>query len=234
MPKAGSDLQEFLGKTQLFRGLPSEQLAILVQIAQLQRYTKGEMIFHQGSEATGFFMVKTGRVKVFKSSIEGKEQILHVFGPREHFAEVPAFDGKCFPASAAAIDPTEVVYFPRQAFLELLHQHSVLAVNLLISFARHLRRFSGLVEELSLKDVPQRLAAYLLALSDRNADADHPDVVDLDLTKGQLAAFLGTIPATLSRVFYRLSNEGMIAIEGSRITLLDRERLGLLGEGKSL
>lgn len=219
-------LGEFLGTTLMFRGLSPNELEAIARIAKVQKYNKGDVIFSQGSEATGFFAIETGRVKVYKLGLDGKEQILHVFGKREHFAEVPALDGKCFPASAAAIDAVKLVFFPRVAFLDLLQQQPTLAVNMLMSFTRHLRRFSNLVEELSLKEVPERLAAYLLNLSDRT---NNPQILELDLTKTQLAAFLGTIPATLSRVFYKLSAEGIIAIDGSKIQILDRERLRLLG-----
>lgn len=234
MTRTDFDVPAFLGSTQLFRGLPSEQLIALEHIAQYQRYQKGETIFVQGAAGTGFFLIKTGRIKVFQLSSDGKEQILHVFNARDHFAEVPALDGNCFPASAAAIAPSDVLFFPREKFLALLQQQPTLAINLLMSFARHLRRFSNLVEELSLKDVPQRLARYLLSLSPITTQEEQRMIVELDLTKTQLAASLGTIPATLSRVFYRLSCDGLIETEGSRITVLDRDRLDQLSHGLEL
>ncbi len=219
------EIGEFLAENPLFRGLPANQLGTLAGIALKQKYAKGEAIFWQGDEGRGFFIVFSGRVKVFKFSPEGKEQILQFFGPGEHFAEVPAFDGQCFPASAAAVEATELLFFPRAAFLELLQQHPTLATNILAIFARHLRRFAQLIEDLSLKEVPGRLAAYLLYRSDSTGSEK---VVELDMTKTQLAAFLGTIPETLSRVFSRLAGEGLIEMEGSRITLLDRQRLVVL------
>ena len=204
---------------------------MLVPIVQVHRYKRGDTIFWQGDAGIGFFIVKTGRVKVFKLAKDGKEQILHLFGPRDHFAEVPALDGKPFPASAAAIETTELILFPRLAFLDLLYQQPTIAINLLLSFARHLRRFSGLVEELTLKEVPERLATYLIQLSDRT---NNSHTVELDMSKGQLAALLGTIPATLSRALYRLSSEGIIAIDGARIELRDRDRLEALGKPESV
>lgn len=219
----------FLEQTQIFQGLSPEQLAAIAQIAFTQSYAKGDMIFQQGDEATGFFIIKSGRVKVFKLSADGKEQILHVFGAGDHFAEVPAFDGKPFPASAAAIEKAEILFFPRASFLQLLEQQPILTINMLKSFARHLRRFSHLVDNLSLREVPGRLATYLLSLSDR---LENPEIVELDLTKGQLAAMLGTIPETLSRVFYKLNREGLIEIDGSKVKLLDREALNKLVIGK--
>lgn len=219
---AETSLVNWLKTTQIFRGLDQPQLLAIAQIAQLKTFQRGELIFRQGSEATGFFVVKTGRVKVFKLSVNGKEQILHLFKAGEHFAEVPALDGKAFPASAAALEPSEVVFFSRFVFLELLHQSPDIAIHMLISLSQHARNLSKLIEELSFKEVPQRLATYLLNLSERT---DSPRTVELDLSKSQLAAALGTIPSTLSRAFYRLSHEGIIAINGSHIELLDRDRL---------
>ena len=223
-------LAEFLNQTLIFQGLPLEQLTELAHLAIVQSYEKGEMIFHQGDEGLGFFIVKTGRVKIFKLSADGKEQILHIFSKRDHFAEVPALDGKCFPASASAIEKSVVLFFPRRHFLKLLEQRPTLAINLLKSFARHLRRFSNLVDTLALQDVPARLATYLLSLSEQASNAK---TVELDLTKGQLAARLGTIPETLSRVFSRLSSEGLIQLDGSKVKLLDCDRLNQLALGKS-
>jgi CRP/FNR family transcriptional regulator len=206
----------------LFQGLPPEQLVELEKLAIAQTYPKGDIIFHQGDEGIGFFVIKTGRVKVYKSSRDGKEQILHIFGERDHFAEVPALDGQYYPASASALEPTEVLFFARQRFLNLLEQQPALTINLLKSFARHLRRFSNLVDNLALREVPARLANYLLSLSEQS---DGAETVTLTLTKGQLAAQLGTIPETLSRVFAKLTAEGLIEVEGYQVKLCDRDRL---------
>ncbi|XWK90243.1 MAG: Crp/Fnr family transcriptional regulator [Phormidium sp.] len=220
------NLQEFLGNSQMFFGLATDEVDALLSITQQQTYQKGETIFWEGDAGTGFFLVVSGKVKVFKISLEGKEQILQVFGVHEHFAEVPAFDGQAFPASAAALEKTELLFFPRTAFLELLKEHPSLAVNLLKVFARHLRRFAKVIEDLSLREVPGRLAAYLLYLSERTSNQEE---VELDLTKGQLAALLGTIPETLSRVFAKLSQEEIIILNGSTVKLLDFQRLKVLG-----
>jgi CRP/FNR family transcriptional regulator len=225
-----SKLNHWLQTTLMFQGLSSSQLIPIVAIAQLQSFSKGEVIFQQGSESTGFFLVKKGRVKVFNVSSQGKEQILHIIEERDHFAEVPALDGKPFPASAATLETVELIFFPRLAFLNILCQHPDICINLLISLSQHLRHLTRIVEELSFKDVTQRLAEYLLNLAidtpEKSSDNSiHPPVVTLDLTKSQLAARLGTIPATLSRTFHRLSSEGLITVEGTQVVLLNSDRL---------
>ncbi len=228
MSNKPSELREFLANIQLWRGLPQDQLDALAKIAIAKTYRKGEVIFEDGDEGRGFFVVKSGRVKVYKLSTDGKEQILHFFGDGEHFAEVPAFDGQCFPASAATVEKSELLFFPRSDFLALLEQHPTLAIDMLAIFARHLRRMAQIVENLSFKEVPGRLAGYLLYLSDRNNTGEE---VVLDMTKAQLAAFLGTIPETLSRVFAKMSQDGLISIDSSKIKLLNRQRLKVLAGG---
>jgi CRP/FNR family transcriptional regulator len=225
------DLNEWLQTTLMFRGLSSSQLIPIVAIAQIQFFNKGELIFQQGNESTGFFIVKKGRVKVFILSSQGKEQILHIIEEGEHFAEVAALDGQPFPASAAALETVELIFFPRLAFLDLLCQHPDVCINMLSRLSQHLRHLTKVIEELSFKDVTQRLADYLLNLASLTSDTSfessqsQPSVITLDLNKSQLAARLGTIPATLSRTFYRFSSEGLITVEGSQVTLLDCDRL---------
>lgn len=225
-------VQAFLQQTPLFQGIAAEQLLSLANIAIPQTYSKGDTLFWQGDEGTGLFVIQSGRVKVFKLAPNGKEQILHIFGENEYFAEVPALDGGCFPASAAALEPTEVLFLPRAPFLMVLEQQPKLAIALLSNFARHLRRLASLVDTLSFTEVPQRLAQYLLDLCDRTtstSDTQPPtDTVQLDLPKGQLAALLGTIPETLSRTFYKLSQAGLIEVEGTTVRVCDRKGLAQL------
>ncbi|MGK7889306.1 MAG: Crp/Fnr family transcriptional regulator [Leptolyngbyaceae cyanobacterium] len=226
-PAPFSDLLDFLRSTQLFDGLERQQLATLVQLIRGQTYNRGASIFLQGDPADGFFIVRSGRVKVFQLSANGREQILHIFGGGDHFAEVPALDGETFPASATALESTELLFFPRQFFLAFLEQNPKITINLLKSFARHLRRFSLLVDNLSLREVPGRLATYLLNLSD---EAGGSDRLHLNITKSQLAALLGTIPETLSRTLYKLSQDRILEIEGKVIYVRDRAALEKLAQ----
>ena len=235
MNELDCDLADWLQATPIFHGLSRSQMIRLCQIVQIQTWQKDELIFEQDSPATGFFIVKTGRVKVFKVSSIGREQILNIFEQGDDFAEVAALDGQPFPASAAALDRVELIFFPRQIFLESLRQDPDIAINMLVSLSRHSRHLVSVIEDLSFKDVPQRLAAYLLNLNNANSQksVDRSNLINpvtLDLTKTQLAAVLGTIPATLSRAFYRLSSKGIIAVNGSQIEVLDLHRLQALSQ----
>jgi len=192
-----------------------------------QTFGKGEAIFSEGEDADGFYVVITGRVKIFKLSADGKEQILHFFGPGEPFGEVPVFTGQHFPASAEVMEESRVFFFPRKSFVDLIKRTPSLALNMLAILSKRLRRFAALIDDLSLKEVPGRLAAYLLYLSDQNRGAK---VLELAVTKAQLASLLGTIPETLSRILGKLSSQGLIESDGRRIRIMDREALRDLAE----
>ncbi len=215
----------------LFAGLSKAQCEALARISVRRSCRKGERRFSEGDEGTGFYMVVTGRVKIFKVSVEGKEQILHLFGPGESFGEVSVFTGQGFPADAVASVQTVLLFFPRLAFSALIQKDPTLALNMLAQLSGRLRHFAGLIEDLSLKEVPGRLAKYLLYLSGRNGDGE----VALDVSKGQLASLLGTIPETLSRILARMHRQGLIRLRGAQIRILDRpgiEQIAL--EGKML
>ncbi len=212
----------------LFEGLPPKQYEALASIVVDQTLKRGQMIFSEGDEGTGFFMIVSGRVKIFKLSAEGKEQILHIMGPGEPFGEVAVFSGKRFPASAQGLMETRVFFFPRAAFMELIGKDPTLAANMLAVLSARLRKFAALVEDLSLKEVPGRLAAYLLSLSDRRKGAAH---VELEVSKNQLAALLGTIPETLSRILARMGTQKLIKATGRRIQIVDRQQLEELASG---
>lgn len=212
----------------LFEGLPEDNHRDLASIAIEKKFVRGETVFSEGQAGSGFYVVINGRIKIFKLSAEGKEQILHIFGSGEPFGEVPVFEGRRFPAHAVALDDSLFLFFPRSSFVELIRKNPSLSLNMLAVLSRRLRRFTALVDDLSLKEVPGRLAAHLLYLSD-NKDGVHQII--LDLPKGQLAGLLGTIPETLSRILTKMIKQRLIESEGARITILDRQGLEDLVEG---
>jgi CRP/FNR family transcriptional regulator len=142
---------------------------------------------------------------------------------------VPVFAGERFPAYAEALEDSRSFFFPRTAFVELIKGYPALALNMMAVLARRLRRFTGMIENLSLKEVPGRLAAHFLYLSDRKEGAGE---LQLDISKNQLASLLGTIPETLSRILARMCKEGLIETTGQRqVRILDRAGLEELAEG---
>jgi CRP/FNR family transcriptional regulator len=223
---------DLLKQVPLFQGLPQEQIEELANLIVVQELKRAQTIFSEGDEGTGFYVVISGRVKVFKLSLEGKEQILHIFGPGEPFGEVPVFAGENFPAHAEALEKSRIFFLDRQDFVNLIQREPSLAMNMLAVLSKRLRQFTRLIEDLSLKEVPGRLAAYLLYLSTRQGGTDD---LELDIPKGQLASILGTIPETLSRILGKMSQIGLIQVQGRQIKIKNRNGLEeLAAEGKLL
>jgi len=225
------DRIEHIAAIHLFKDLPEKHLHDLAMIVVEQVFRKGQLVFSEGDAATGFYVVIDGRVKIFKLSMEGKEQILHIFGPGAPIGEVAVFEGKRFPAHAESLEDGRLFFFPANAFLRLVEKNPSIALHMLAVLSQRLRHFAGLIDDLSLKEVPARLAAYLLYLSESQKGANN---LSMDISKGQLSSLLGTIPETLSRILTKMSNAGLIRSEGLRgIEILDRPGLQDLADGET-
>jgi CRP/FNR family transcriptional regulator len=124
-------IPEHVATVPLFQALPREHHKDLATVVKDQAFTRGQFIFSEGDEGTGFYVVISGRVKIFKLSTEGKEQILRIFGPGEPIGEVPVFAGKRFPANAEALEDSRVFFFPRAPFMELIQKNPSIALNML-------------------------------------------------------------------------------------------------------
>lgn len=144
---------------------------------------------------------------------------------------MPVFSGDVFPASAEAVKRCRVLFFPRERFIALINEDPTLALNMLAVLSKRLRQFTVQIENLSLKEVPGRLAGYLLLLSEEQQSQSN---VTLHISKGHLASFLGTIPETLSRILKKMSEQGLIQVNGREIKILDFEGLEILAESGRL
>jgi CRP/FNR family transcriptional regulator len=222
------DIISIIAGIPLFKGLSPKQCTALGAIAVRKYYSRGQNFFAEGDDGIGFYIVLSGKVKVFKLSPEGKEQIFHILEAPEPFAEAAVFAGEHYPASAQALSETLVLFFPRQKFVELIIQEPSLALSMLALLSRRLRKLTMLVESLSLKEVPGRLAAYLLYLHEHNHDTA---TIELDISKNQMAGLLGTIPETLSRILKRMNDENLIKVTTRSIAILDKKGLADLSQG---
>jgi CRP/FNR family transcriptional regulator len=161
-------------------------------------------------------------VKVFKTSPKGRQQTLRIMGPGDPVGEVAVLSGEAYPAGAEALDDGEAFYIPRQAFLDLVSKEPEVAMRLLAELSERLRSFASLIEDLSLKEVAERLAAYLLTLAGEGASEQ---TVELDVSKTQLSAAVGTVPETLSRAFKQLAQAGAVETRGRQVVIRDRALL---------
>lgn len=215
----------------LFKGLTDAQATLMRDQFSQKKFKRNEIIFFEGDPAHGFFVVADGKVKIYKMAPDGKEKILHIYGPGNPFGEVPVFSGGHFPANAMALTNSRFFYISRDAFINAIKIHPSLALNMLGELSKRLREFTVQIENLALKEVPARLATYLIYLT---REQDNDEQVTLTISKGQLASLLGTIPETLSRIFNRMSTQKLIDVQGQTIQIQNRDELQFLAENGRL
>jgi CRP-like cAMP-binding protein len=215
-------MTEVLKQTSLFEGLDEAHLLELISRSRQRLFAGNQTLFLEGDRAQGLYVVLRGKVKVFKTSPKGREQTLMIMGPGEPVGEVAVLSGEAYPANAQTLEPSETLYVPRQAFLDMVSREPEIAMRLLSALSARLRSFASLIEDLSLRDVAERLAAYLLSLA---ADGGSEQTVDLGVSKTELSAAVGTVPETLSRAFQQLSRSGAVETQGRKVYIKDRALL---------
>ncbi len=223
---------ELLRRCPLFAGLKEEDLKRIRAIASLRQIVKKEVLFSDGEEARGFYVILSGRVKLFKLSPEGKEQILHIVSAPDAFAEAALFLEGTYPAFAEAMTDCQLLYFPKRDFIQLIEKNPQLSINMIVTLSHYLKRFASLIEELSLKEVSSRIAKYIIDLLMKSSkEAKSSKEVELDLSKTQLALKLGTISETLSRTLAKMKAKRIIDVKKNKIIILNREALEQLASG---
>lgn len=226
-------ITDILSSIPSFSGLSETQIGEIRQIAVDRHFAKGEIIFFQGDEGNGFYIIISGMVKIFKVSPEGKEHIMRIVTRGEPFGQVAVYAGRAFPASAQAIAKSHLLFLPRTEFVQLINHNPSLALSMLANLSMRLREFTVHVENLALKEVPGRLAAYLIHLAEEQRNEG--DMVSLNISKVQLSSLLGTTPETLSRILTQMQGRGLIEVKRRDIRILDHPGLEELAEhGKIL
>jgi CRP/FNR family transcriptional regulator len=215
-------IEKVLRKAPLFAGLSENEMAALRRRVSSKKYDRGELLFSEGDACRGLFLVGRGKIRIFKVSASGREQILSVEGPGSSFAELPVFDGGNYPASAAASEESEVLFISRKDFQEFCREHPEVGLKVIAVVGARLRRLVGIIEDLSFTTVRQRLIGLIVRLaqasSTRTSDGVH---VELTKTQQDLAAELGTVRELVSRNLGRLQAEGFLDVNGRNIIVKD-------------
>jgi CRP/FNR family transcriptional regulator len=226
-----SKLSSTLAKVPIFSGLTESELDFLAQRSVPRRYSAGEIVFGEGERCTGLYVVESGNIRIYKSSADGREQVLSIDGPGSSIAEIPVFDGGNYPASGAAVDEANLLFVSKEDFQALCLAHPHVPLKVLRVVGARLRRLVGIIEELSFTTVRHRLATYLLRLAQQSGKRTPKGVeVSLPITNQELAAQIGTVRELVSRNLSRLQAEGMLKIDGRNVLIqnlkaLEDERL---------
>jgi CRP/FNR family transcriptional regulator len=208
-----------LAKTALFTGLTETELNFLAQRAQSRRFASGELIFSEGDSCAGLYVIESGFVKIFKTSVGGREQVLAIDGPGHSIAELPVFDGGVYPASALAVHDTTLVFVSKQDFHALCLSHPNVALKVLRVVGLRLRNLVGIIEELSFTTVRSRLASLLVRFAQTGRKTPGGIEITLPVSNQELAARIGTVRELVSRNLSRLQAAGIIRLEGRTVVI---------------
>jgi CRP/FNR family transcriptional regulator len=226
------EIVEILHGTALFSELSPDELRTLAARTARKRLNSGELLFSEGEPCHGLHIIVTGKVRIFKSSAGGREQVLAVNQPGESVAELPIFDGGAYRASAVAIEETQIVFISRQDFQSYCLEHPQVALKVLSVVGARLRRLVGIIEELSFTTIRQRLVAMLLKLAQSEGAATGQGIeFQLPSTHQELANQLGTVRELISRNLMRLQAEGLLEVDARRIVVKDLKGLSALLDG---
>jgi CRP/FNR family transcriptional regulator, cyclic AMP receptor protein len=220
------DPVETLRRVPFFAVLESEDLKALANYCQAKSLARDELLFSEGDPCEGLYVVQAGSVKLFKLADSGREQVLVIERAGSTVGELALFDGGPFPASAAAVENSTLLYLPKREFLELCRRNSAVAFAVIRALAWRFRYLTSLVEELSLKEVSHRLARFLrdraaLAGVRTRQGVEFP----LEETNQQIAAEIGTVRDLVSRNLRRFVDRGIIKMERRKVIVLDMAEL---------
>jgi len=211
---------DFLRSLPYFTALSAEDLRRVENEISERSFSKGEILFLEGEPGHGLYVVKSGRVRIFKSSPQGREQVLFIAKQGDSFNDVPVFDGGPNPASASALEPSTVYVIPRESLLSIVADCPA-AQAIIKLFAARLRHLTTVVEDLSFRSVVSRMAKMLLDL----AVAEGGPSPMPRLTQDEMAAVVGSVRDVIGRALRTLERTGAIKIEGQRILVIAPEKL---------
>lgn len=219
-----------LGRVPYFRSLSPLELADVARACTSRTLAAGQTLFEEGAPCTHLFVIASGRIEVRQTSLRGREQVFHTEQPAAALGEAPLFDGGGYIASAVALEPARVLALSRSRLLALCRTHPAVALALLETLARRVRRFALIVSDLAFHPVPERLARYLIGTAAPRRLTPGLEL-ELQLTQAQLAARLGTVRELVARALAQLERAGVLSRQGRRILVRDPARLHALAEG---
>ncbi len=222
MPDTARD--KILKQSLIFSSLNADELAELSALAIERRFQPDEFVFWEGDAPDYFYIVVEGRIKVRKYASSGKEFIIAFFGPGEMFGEVAVFENKPYPASAQTAAATRILGIQKDKYLSFLANHPRVAISTINVLGGRLRDAQNRLKDLAGERVEQRLARTLLMLSAKLGPT-------LPFTRQELADMAGTTTETAFRITSQLKEREIIRSVRGKITILDADKLRLLGEG---
>ena len=222
-------MNDWLREFDLFQDLDDEELEELSQYIKVEKYPKKTTIFHEGAAAEYFYMIKNGRVKIIKFSNEGKELILEIISKGEIFGAIAVLKGFPYPASAVAMEDTEVVKISKPSLMKIVDRFPAIMYKLAMDIGERMRGSQEMLKNIALERVESRIASLLLKLASKMGQKTSEGImIDMRLTKQDIADMVGTTVETSIRTMSKFKNKGLIKEKKGRIIVIDKETLSSL------
>jgi len=210
----------------LFQDLAPDELNNVKTLLKEKSFQKGEILFFEGKQCERIFFVRSGRVKIFRTSSSGREQILEILNPGDTCSCHPGQGAWSCSATAEALTPCIVWFFSRDNYAQLIRTNTKLMQSLNKIFARRICHFSSLIEQVSLNDVKKRLVKFMLdMLKEYHTSEENKDILSLPFTREEIAQRIGTSRETVARYLHQMKRDGLIDITSHQIVIRDRASL---------
>jgi CRP-like cAMP-binding protein len=225
MPVFHSDHFQF--KTdKIFDGLSTGDLEFLTASSVTHEYKKGEVIFREGGIPTGIFYLKSGKIKKYKTTSRGQEQIFYICRDGELLGYHALLSEEHYPDSAATIEESRITFIPKDKFLQVVNSSPILSYKLLKALAHEFSVFINGITNLATKSVRERVALNLLILDEKFKSVDKANkVTEINISRGDFANMVGTAKETLVRLLQEFKREGLIASNGRALRILNKKQL---------
>lgn len=229
MTETRIDVRGVLAEHDLLRHLPDDALDRLAGVATVRSYKTGQTIFMRGDPGESMMVVASGRIRISRTSYDGREVVLAVFGPGEVLGEIAMIDGGERTADAAALEPTDLLILHRRDFHAFLLEHPQVAIELLVLFCRRLREADDQLEDLNFLPLRTRLAKRLIDLADHfGRETDHGVRIGIPMSQQFLASMIGTSREAVNKQLRAWEAEGIIELGTRSVTITDPDALGLV------
>ncbi len=205
-----------------FKSLTGPEMEAVAGVMVVRSFHAREIIVREGEPSNGFWLLRTGKARIFRTGTDGREQTFRLVAPGDTFGEVPVFDHAPNPATVEALEASEAILIPTRAMLVLIERYPQVAAEVLRHFAARIRAFTGLVEQISLQTVPGRIARYLYQLA-REEGRPAPDgiVVPREITQQDLASLVGSVREVVSRSLRVMEEDGIVTVGRKEILIRD-------------
>ncbi len=224
--------REKLRGISFFRDLSPEALDLVCERMVHRTAQAGTILFRKGEQARGVYVLVKGRVEIYRATADGREQVLHSEIPVQSVAELPVFDGGSYPAAGRAAEDSELYFLALDDFQRLYREHPEIADAVIRDLGQRLRKLVAVVEKVSLRSVPSRVAKALMEQAEKAGCLEDGGSFRLSRTQTELAHELATSRESVARALGDMRRRGIISTEGRRVTILSLRRLVDMAQGE--